>query len=189
MNQAMNRERAAETPVFSNDLAEIREMVSACMQCGTCTASCPNAFAMDYTPRQIWRLIQLGLTDDVFNSQTFWLCSSCYNCTLRCPRGLPTTKAMSALKRLGSEKGWGQSRKKSVFYRTFLDNVRKYGRVQETSLMMNYFLRMKDPLLPLSYTSLGLKLMGKGKLHPAKSTHKGRLEAMFNKVNQMEGKS
>jgi len=37
-------------PVIDS-LATIRNMVSACIQCGTCTGSCPNAFAMDLTPR------------------------------------------------------------------------------------------------------------------------------------------
>ena len=39
---------------------EIRELMAACMQCGTCSASCPNASAMDLSPRRLWRLAQLG---------------------------------------------------------------------------------------------------------------------------------
>jgi len=33
-----------------NILNRVKEMVQACIQCGTCTASCPNAFAMDHPP-------------------------------------------------------------------------------------------------------------------------------------------
>ena len=74
-------------------LQEIRTNMAACIQCGTCSASCPNAASMDLTPRQMWRKILLGLEQEVFESHTFWLCSACYSCTLRCPRGLPITKA------------------------------------------------------------------------------------------------
>ena len=47
-----------------------------CMQCGTCTSSCPTAYAMDYTPRQLWQMMRLGMEEEVLNSQTFWLCTA-----------------------------------------------------------------------------------------------------------------
>ena len=89
----------------ADPMVAIREKLRACMQCGTCTGSCANAFAMDYTPRQLWRMVQLGLTDELFNSKTFSLCSSCYYCTLRCPRGLPLTEAIHGLKQLAVARG------------------------------------------------------------------------------------
>ena len=79
----------------SEDLARLRGMLQACIQCGTCTGSCPNAFAMDPTPRRMWRMLLMGREDDIFDSKTFYLCSACYSCTLRCPRGLELTAAMS----------------------------------------------------------------------------------------------
>ena len=66
-------------------LADVREMVQACIQCGTCTASCPNEFAMDLTPRRLWRMVLMDRTEAIFSSKTFILCSNCYTCTLRCP--------------------------------------------------------------------------------------------------------
>ena len=97
-------------PVIDS-LSTIREMVSACIQCGTCSASCPNEFAMDATPRQLWRMLLLGKTDDIFKSRTFALCSDCYCCTLRCPRGLPVTEAMEALKRMAAAGESGRYRR------------------------------------------------------------------------------
>ena len=35
--------------------------VSLCYQCGKCSAGCPAAFAMDYPPREIIRLLQLKM--------------------------------------------------------------------------------------------------------------------------------
>jgi heterodisulfide reductase subunit C len=172
-----------------NGLAEVQAMVRACMQCGTCTASCPNAFAMDLTPRRMWRLITFGREQEVLDSRTFWLCSSCYSCTLRCPRGLPLTAAMAALKRLAAARGDAANRKKAVFYREFMRNVERNGRVQETGFMCSYFLAMHDPLLPLEYAPLGLKLLGKGKLKLGGGDQRGRLGPLFAKVRGMEGAS
>ncbi len=174
-------------PLHEEDvLAEVREMVAACMQCGTCAASCPNAFAMDYTPRQMWRMVLLGMEDELLRSKTFWLCSTCYTCTLRCPRGLPLTRAVATLKRLAAIRNPPELRKRALFYATFMDNVHKYGRVQEMDLMLHYFMAMRDPLLPLEYTPLGMKMLLKGKLHTPSSSQKGKLDAMFEKVKHLE---
>ena len=89
---------------------------------------------------------------------------------------------MASLKRLAAER----ELKKSAFYRSFLDNIRIWGRVQETDLMLRYFLAMRDPLLPLGFTSLGLKMLAKGKIHPPGSSHKGRLKALFDKARELE---
>jgi heterodisulfide reductase subunit D len=62
--------------------------LSTCFQCGTCSASCPAADMMDYPPRQLWEMVRLGLRDLVMSSRTFWLCTQCYACTVRCPRGI-----------------------------------------------------------------------------------------------------
>jgi heterodisulfide reductase subunit C2 len=184
----MNRNTPAQDAMPAS-LARIQDMVRSCMQCGTCSASCPNAQAMDFTPRRMWRLLLSGFCDEVLASKTFWLCSACYTCTLRCPRGLPLTDAIGALKRLAGRPRPGADDKNGAFYRVFLDNVHKYGRVQEMDLMLHYFLAMRNPLLPLDYTPLGLKLLRKGKLHAPSGAHKGKLDRLFDKVGQMEGRT
>lgn len=62
-----------------------------CIQCGMCGGACPLAFAMDHTPRRAIYLAREGLLDRVLQSNTLWLCVSCYNCTARCPAGLKIT--------------------------------------------------------------------------------------------------
>lgn len=193
-NRGTNRGAATEPEVLQvkpgsqcPELEEVRELMNACMQCGTCTASCPNAESMDLTPRMIWRLLQLGLGDMVFESRTFWLCSACYACQLRCPRGMPTTRAMAALKRAGALRR--EERFNAAFYRSFAENVRRYGRIQELALMNGYFMRMRDPLLPIKFAGLGMKLMRRGKVKPPDRSMRGRLDPIFNKVREMEGRS
>nr|WP_281171571.1 4Fe-4S dicluster domain-containing protein [Desulfovibrio inopinatus] len=160
-----------------------------CIQCGTCTASCPNAFAMDVSPRRMWRLLLLGLLDEVLSSRTFWFCSTCYTCTLRCPRGLPLTETIGALKRLAGQETSVGVDQNAAFYRTFLDNIHRYGRIQETDLMLRYFIAKRDVFLPLQYVPLGMKLMRKGKLHMPSTERRGKLDSLFNSVARLEDKT
>jgi heterodisulfide reductase subunit C len=143
---------------------------------------------MDLTPRQVWRLVQLGEKETVFKSRTFYLCSACYYCTLRCPRGLPLTECMGALKRLAAAEGVGKHKQSSYFYSTFMDTVRRYGRVKEFEFMNRYFLAIKNPFFPAGFAPVGMKLMLKRKLPleiPA-MIREGRFDKLFNKVRELE---
>jgi heterodisulfide reductase subunit D len=77
-----------------------------CFQCGTCSASCPAAELMDYSPRQVWQLMRLGLRDVVMNSRTFWLCTQCYACQVRCPRGIEIAETMRNLREWAVDQGY-----------------------------------------------------------------------------------
>ena len=166
----------------------IKEMIRSCIQCGTCTASCPNTDFMDITPRHMWRLVLTDHVDTLFSSKSFIMCSSCYYCTLRCPRGLELTQAMGRLKQAVSKLKLKQFRQSYLFYDAFLDSVKKHGRVREMEFMTHYFLSMKNPVLPFTYASLGLKLLAKGKIRPDfGSRGKGKLSALFEKAAELEG--
>ena len=180
------RSKTAPEPVIDS-LTTIRDMVSACIQCGTCTGSCPNAFAMDLTPRQLWYNVLMGEKETIFHSKTFSLCSVCYCCTLRCPRGLPLTETMSALKQVAVKENLAPYKKSIRFYQSFMKSVRRHGRVREMEFMSLYFLSMKNPFMPLQFAPLGMKLMGKGKISfefPSKGN--GALESIFRKVEALE---
>jgi len=144
---------------------------------------------MDLAPRQMWRLVLMGQEDAVLESKTFALCSACYTCTLRCPRGLPLTEAIGELKRLAARRDIPKHRSGVRFYQSFMESVRRRGRVDEMEFMSVYFLRMKNPLLPLRFTGLGLRLLRKGKVVPS-IPRPGRgespLEPIFRKVEEME---
>jgi len=192
------RPQAAPSPLLSDaaagplqaGLEAVRVMVQSCIQCGTCTGSCPNAAAMDLTPRRMWRLVLLGRGDAVFQSQTFSLCSACYLCTLRCPRGLPLTEAMQRLKEIATRAGLSRYRPVSAFYRQFLASVRRHGRVNETEFMTLYFMEMKNPLLALGYSGLGARLAARGKLgFRLRLKPRRPLEALFVKAAELGGGS
>jgi len=169
---------------FAETVAPDREKLLTCIQCGTCTASCPTAYAMDYTPRQLWRLVQVGLRDDALHSRTFWLCTNCYSCTIRCPRGIALTETMAALKRLAIAEGVKGKEKEDVssFYRAFMETVRRHGRNHEPEFLLRYFF-LTNPLGLLGQARLGFDMWRKGKigLYPHSIKAKDEVEAIFRK--------
>lgn len=89
----LDEEPTAEMRAFESAVAK-------CYQCGTCSATCPTASSMDYSPRALWRLVELGLRGEILNSNTFWMCTACYSCTVRCPRDIPISETMRELREL-----------------------------------------------------------------------------------------
>lgn len=174
---------------FAETVAPDREKLLTCIQCGTCTASCPTAYAMDYTPRQLWRLVQVGLREEVLQSRSFWLCTNCYSCTIRCPRGIALTETMAALKRLAiAENVQGKEMGSvSAFYRAFMATVRRHGRNYEPELLLRYFFST-NPLGLAGQARLGLMMWLKGRI-PLAPHHNGigaEVEAIFDKCLALE---
>lgn len=178
-----------EALAIDRALESVRAMVNTCIQCGTCSGSCPNVFAMDETPRKMWRQLITGNGHRIFDTHTFDLCSACYYCTLRCPRRLPLTEAMGCLKQVAARFQLGPYAKSQRFYGAFMESVRRHGRVREMELMTLYFTAMKNPFLPLRFAGLGMRLMGKGKVH-LQLPSKGRqlLDRLYKKAEEMEGR-
>ncbi len=168
-------------------MAPVREELRACMQCGSCTATCGSAYAMDYTPRQLWELVKLGLVDEILNSKTLWLCSTCYACTLRCPRELPLTETIGTLKRLAIRADIKKHKESRNFYRAFMDTIRRHGRTDEVELMVRYFLTT-NPLKAVDYVPLALTMLTKGKvkLGLPKLRGPGKLETLCARVQELE---
>ena len=115
--------------------------IKKCIQCGTCTGSCPVSYVMDYGPRKIFSLIRAGFRDEVLNSDTIWYCSSCYTCTVRCPKEIKITDVMYALKRMAIKEGKTKGKKAFILSSGFVSLVNKYGRNHETELMTRYIFR------------------------------------------------
>jgi heterodisulfide reductase subunit C len=96
---------------------------------------------------------------------------------------------MAALKRLAGVADGPHARRNLAFYRAFMDDVEVHGRVQETSMMQRYFLKARDPMLPLSYLPLGVRMLGKGKVHLPGKGRGDVLRPLFAKAREMEGLS
>jgi len=74
-----------------------------CYQCGTCSAGCPVLNALELMPHQIFRMVLLGLKQEVLESSTIWLCASCYLCNERCPQGVEISNVFFALKNIAAQ--------------------------------------------------------------------------------------
>ena len=92
---------------FGAEIAHLAhgEKFYTCIQCGTCSATCPVSHFMDFTPRRIIAMVRAGFKEEVLRSFTIWLCSSCYSCTADCPREIKITDVMYALKQLAIKEG------------------------------------------------------------------------------------
>lgn len=172
---------------FPDRLGTEGRMVHCCIQCGTCTASCPASDAMDISPRQMWRMVQLGLVDEVLHSKTMWLCSLCYQCQVRCPRGIPLTETITHLKQMAMQEGIVSSHQSEAFYKAFADVMRLYGRNREMEFMVRYFLQ-GNPLTAFKFVRMGATMFMRGKVHPELPIDReGRsLEKLFKRVAELE---
>ena len=99
----MRARLSAET--LSHELARRVEEISGedllkCYQCGMCAAGCPAAFAMDMLPSRAIRFLQLGLVDEVLDSDAPWYCAACQTCYARCPKGLDLSRIMEAIREI-----------------------------------------------------------------------------------------
>jgi heterodisulfide reductase subunit C len=117
------------------------QKVSACYQCGNCTAGCPAGFVYDMQANQIMRALQLGLRDKVLESGSLWMCLSCSTCTQRCPNDIDVAAVMETLRHMARKAGKVKVPKVEKFWRSFLDTVRAFGRSYEIGTMVLYMLK------------------------------------------------
>lgn len=71
-----------------------------CYQCGSCTSSCPMVEHMDASPRKVMHLAQFGMLEELEKIKTYWVCSTCINCGVMCPRGIDVPKVLESLRLL-----------------------------------------------------------------------------------------
>lgn len=89
-----------ENKVFKSKVSELSgEDINLCFQCGACSSGCPLTDEMDLLPSKIVRMVQLG-RGEALDSKTIWVCSTCFNCEVRCPRGIDVANVMEALRQL-----------------------------------------------------------------------------------------
>jgi len=143
-------------------MAEVVEAVASCIQCGTCSGTCPTAPAMDYTPRQVMHMVQQGMKDAVLRSKAIWLCATCFSCTVRCPRSISVADVLARLRGIAIEEGYAETNG-MTFNKAFLNIIRRYGRMFEPELLLRYHARKQTWRL-LGMGPLGLTLLRKGKI-------------------------
>ncbi len=73
--------------------------LTACMNCGNCTATCPQSTDNEVFPRRIIHFVQAGMTDKLRGSVEPWLCYYCGDCSETCPRDADPGESMMAVRR------------------------------------------------------------------------------------------
>lgn len=181
------KESTGPTFVPRTDSALIEELrkagadVTACYQCGRCSAGCPVSDYFDLKPMQVVRMCCHGQTQRLLESRTIWLCASCETCTTRCPNGIDIARMMDVLRTRSLVTG-GSARERNVlaFHRSFLHSIRNHGRVFEAGMIAAYKMRSGDFW---SDMGLGLQMMRRGKIKffPERIRGTGEVRAMFRK--------
>lgn len=115
--------------------------ISACYQCGKCTAGCPAGDFYDVQISRIMRAVQLGLKDEALGCRSLWLCLSCSTCTQRCPNEIDIARVVETLRGMAREEGKIQDRPIEKFWQSFLDVVKRTGRSYELGVMAEFMLR------------------------------------------------
>jgi len=149
------------------------------MQCGTCTGGCPSAREMDFTPRQIIHLVQLGEIDEAMRCGGIWACLNCYTCTVRCPRDIKVSEIFEGLRTMAYQRNIAPQRDRA-FHESFLKSVQSYGRVFEPAMMTSFSLKT-NPFAMVKQAPLGIALLRRGKmpLAPHKSTGPKKIKRGF----------
>lgn len=158
---------------------EIREAVKKCYSCNKCISGCPLAFEMGLPPSLIIKWLALGRFEKIVQSNTIWLCSSCQSCFCRCPFEVNIPHIIDMLKEHAYKNRLSpKERATRLFHKIFLSQVKRFGRIHETSLIGKWKIFSGNWF---SDIGLGMKMFSKGKLtfFPEKIKNQKEVKSLF----------
>ncbi|MDR1055609.1 MAG: 4Fe-4S dicluster domain-containing protein [Prevotellaceae bacterium] len=196
--------------MLSKDI-RYQEGMTACINCGTCTAVCPAAEFYKYDPRQILDTVQTkdeSAIENLLKSDTIWYCGECMSCVTRCPRSNAPGLVIIALRSLSQDLGYftesEKGRQQLALKRTVGDWILEHGYCvyvrkvsfenhPEAGMIWKWELENLDKL----YERLGANLDGKGPgvLRKIPQESLNELKRIFDvtggieRFNQIENKS
>lgn len=168
---------------FVEQVSELsHQNVRRCYYCLRCSAGCPAAYAMDITPAQILRLVQLGQKDSLLRSSAIWLCIGCETCGTRCPNEIHAGAVIDALRQLALKDNVPAA-EKSVFklHKAFLSTIHLWGRLHEVSMLAQYAVTNLASRAVFGNIDMGAALFFKGKLEllPHRTKDMQQLRKLF----------
>jgi len=72
------------------------ERLRLCLQCGDCSGICPFGYLMIHPPSRMIAHLRADRFEKVLDTDTVWMCVSCYACTSVCPAQIPLTPGLMA---------------------------------------------------------------------------------------------
>lgn len=183
-------------PSFSDEIANLLHAshgnpLKTCIQCGTCSGTCPVVDYMDHTPRRIIGMIRANLKDEVLASNTFWYCASCYHCTVRCPAQIDIAETMYALKRYSI---WKHIHQEGLvgptFSETFVKTILRSGRSFEPIMATSYlFSAGVRELIQEAVTGTKMIIKGRMPVLPPRIKRLDNFKRMVSRVIPLEVES
>jgi quinone-modifying oxidoreductase subunit QmoC len=144
-------------------------------------------------------LIRAGKREEVLNANGMYMCTSCYNCYVRCPRKVPVTHVMHGIAEYAYRIGRAPKNQPTMHLsKTFWNNATKYGRVNEVQLTQSLY--FKDGIgagikKAMAMQSEALGLVKAGRLNPMEALGMGHkckdikgIHAMLAKAEELEAK-
>lgn len=95
--------------------------VRKCMRCGKCSASCLSYDAMEYHPHEFVAMVESGNIEKLLNSDSIYMCLTCFACVERCPRGVEPAKVVEAV-RIEAVRRQGMNRLKADDIPSIIDD-------------------------------------------------------------------
>lgn len=92
MNATQVAERSFETKVL--EAVPDGERLRLCLECGNCSGICPFGYLMLYPPSRMIAMMRAERINKVLETDTVWMCVSCYACTAVCPSKVPLTPGL-----------------------------------------------------------------------------------------------
>lgn len=180
------------------ELVEEGQWVKMCMQCGVCSGSCPFGPDWAHPPQEIFQMIRAGKREAVLTSDSMWMCTSCYNCVVRCPRQLPITQIMHGLATYAQRLGLAPKNQPTRdFSLLFWKNCTATGRVNELKLTLGVYFReglVAGIKKAWAMRNIGLGLLFAKRLNPFElfGGHQCRdqkgIQAMLKKAQEIESR-
>ncbi len=174
------------------------EWTKMCIQCGVCSGSCPFGDHWEHPPQELFMMIRAGKRDAVLGSSAMWMCTSCYNCIVRCPREIPITHIMHGLASYAERLGLAPKEQPTRrFGRMFWANLETNGRVNETVLGLQlYFMdgfaagvKRCLEMAPIGWNMLRTKRFNPFAIMPflhKRCTARGDIRAILEKARAIE---
>lgn len=198
MNQAMIEKYRSNFLKEVEANVEEGNWVKMCMQCGVCSGSCPMQNHWEHPPQEIFMMIRANKREEVLSSTSMWMCTSCYNCIARCPRGLPITHIMHGLATYGKRLGLVPKEQPTAkFAQKFWDNLTKKGRVNELTLGVSlYFMNGfgEGIKVAMKNKDLGMNMIKAKRMNPMEifgghgCKDAGGIKKMLAKAQEIEDK-
>ena len=170
----------ASKPSFSDEISNMLyaakgNPINACIQCGSCSGTCPVADYMDQTPRRLIGMINADQKEDVLELNTYWFCASCYHCTVRCPAEIDIAGVMYAVKRY------------SIWNKTYSDDLVGPNFSEAWVKMIARSGRSYEPVLAPTYMfQLGTKEFFQEALNASKMVMKGKIPVLPPRIKRLD---